>query len=67
MIKINVASEQKKLEIECRHRRENIEKSLRGSENINLKSLSDTIASLQERIGELEQQIKTLTLKSQND
>lgn len=58
MIKVNIASENKRIEIEKRHLRENIEKSLRGSENLNLKVLADNIASIQERLSAIESKLE---------
>lgn len=67
MIKVNIASVEKRLEIERRHRRENTQKSVSGNETVNLSVLVDQICTLQERIDELEKQIKTITSESQND
>jgi hypothetical protein len=58
MIKVNIASENKRIEIEKRHLRENIEKSLRGSENLNLKVLAENIASIQERLSAIESKLE---------
>lgn len=58
MIKVNIASENKRIEIEKRHLRENIEKSLHGSENLNLKVLADNIASIQERLSAIESKLE---------
>ena len=57
MIKVNIASVEKRLEIERRHRRENTQKSVSGNETVNLSVLVDQICTLQERIAELEQKI----------
>jgi hypothetical protein len=58
MIKVNIASAEKKLEIERRHRRENTQKSVSGNETVNLSVLVDQICTLQERIAELEQKLE---------
>jgi hypothetical protein len=58
MIKVNIASADKRAEIERRHLRENIEKSLRGNQTVDLKVLSENIASLQERLSELEHKLR---------
>jgi hypothetical protein len=58
MIKVNIASAEKKLEIERRHRRENTQKSMSGNETVNLSVLVDQICTLQERIAELEQKLE---------
>jgi hypothetical protein len=58
MIKVNIASAEKRLEIERRHRRENTQKSVSGNETVNLSVLVDQICTLQERIAELEQKLE---------
>ena len=58
MIKVNIASADKRIEIERRHRRENIEKSLQGDKNINLQVLADNIASIQERLAAIESKLE---------
>jgi hypothetical protein len=58
MIKVNIASADKRIEIERRHRRENIEKSLQGDKNINLQVLADNIASIQERLAAIESKLQ---------
>lgn len=58
MIKVNIASADKRIEIERRHLRENIEKSLKGDKNINLQVLADNIASIQERLAAIESKLQ---------
>lgn len=55
---VNIASTEKKLEIERRHRRENTTKLVKGDDTINLQVLVDQICSLQEKVSELEKKLE---------